>query len=83
MIVTLPTHKCYLDILHRVVANKFFRVPSVEGGGDQWVEWAYAFDVHLNGFFSLMVMLHGVQLVLVWGECAGVGWGECAGVGWE
>ena len=38
-------------------------------GGDQWVEWAYAFDVHLNGFFSLMVMLHGVQLVLV-GECA-------------
>ena len=56
----------------------------MEGGGDQWVEWAYAFDVHLNGFFSLMVMLHGVQLVLVWGECAGVGWGggECAGVGW-
>ena len=54
----------------------------MEGGGDQWVEWAYAFDVHLNGFFSLMVMLHGVQLVLVWGECAGVGWGggECAGV---
>ena len=47
-------------------------MPSVEGGGDQWVEWAYAFDVHLNGFFSLMVMLHGVQLVLVWGECAGV-----------
>ena len=56
-------------ILYRIVANKFFRVPNVEEGGDQRVEWAYAFDVHLNGFFSLMVMLHGVQLVLVLGEC--------------
>ena len=59
-----------IHILYRIIANKFFRVPSVEEGGDQRVEWAYAFDVHLNGFFSLMVMLHGVQLVLVWGECA-------------
>ena len=53
------------DFGHRVVSNKFFKVSTtVEGGSDQKVEWAYAFDVHLNSFFPLMVLLHGVQLVL-------------------
>jgi hypothetical protein len=48
------------------LSNKFFKVSSVEGGNDQRVEWAYAFDVHLNSFFPLMVLLHGVQLILWW-----------------
>lgn len=29
------------------------------------VEWAYAFDVHCNSFFPLVLTLHVVQLVLM------------------
>lgn len=29
---------------------------------DQDVEWGYAFDVHLNAFFPLLVILHVFQL---------------------
>ena len=30
-------------------------------GSDQKVEWGYAFDVHLNAFFPLLLVLHVVQ----------------------
>jgi hypothetical protein len=29
------------------------------------VEWGYAFDVHCNAFFPLVLILHVVQLVLM------------------
>jgi hypothetical protein len=29
------------------------------------VEWGYAFDVHCNSFFPLVLILHVVQLVLM------------------
>ena len=31
----------------------------------QDVEWAYAFDVHLNAFFPLLMILHLFQLVFL------------------
>lgn len=44
------------------VTNRYLRRDSCQ---DQDVEWGYAFDVHLNAFFPLFVILHGVQL-LIW-----------------
>ncbi|XP_035215519.1 protein unc-50 homolog A-like isoform X2 [Stegodyphus dumicola] len=41
------------------VTNKYLRKPTCK---DQDVEWAYAFDVHLNAFFPLFVILHIFQL---------------------
>lgn len=32
------------------------------------VEWAYAFDVHLNALFPFLIILHGVQLLLFGGK---------------
>lgn len=46
----------------RFVTNRYLRRDSCQ---DQDVEWGYAFDVHLNAFFPLFVILHGVQL-LIW-----------------
>ncbi|CAH2223344.1 unc-50 homolog [Pelobates cultripes] len=34
-------------------------------GKDYEVEWGYAFDVHLNAFFPLLVILHFVQLFFI------------------
>lgn len=45
----------------RFVANKYFLVSPKSG--DQ-VEWGYCFDVHLNAFFPLLVILHGIGAVL-------------------
>jgi len=35
----------------------------------QDVEWGYAFDVHLNAFFPLLMILHLFQLPFLNGEC--------------
>ncbi|KAF6017597.1 UNC50 [Bugula neritina] len=44
-----------------LVANSYFLVsPSA---GDR-VEWGYCFDVHLNAFFPLLVILHGIGAIL-------------------
>ncbi|KAJ1520887.1 hypothetical protein ONE63_003969 [Megalurothrips usitatus] len=42
------------------ITNRYLRK---DGCQDQDVEWGYAFDVHLNAFFPLLVILHGVQLI--------------------
>jgi len=34
----------------------------------QEVEWAYAFDVHLNAFFPVLMILHCLQLFLINGR---------------
>lgn len=44
---------------NRFISNKYLRKPTCK---DQDVEWAYAFDVHLNAFFPLLIILHIFQL---------------------
>lgn len=41
-------------------SNRYLRTVSTND-----VEWAYAFDVHLNAFVPLLIVLHGVQLIFV------------------
>lgn len=41
--------------------NRYLRIPTPYGA-EQRVEWAYAFDVHLNAFFPLLIVLHVIQL---------------------
>ncbi|GIY82522.1 protein unc-50 homolog A [Caerostris extrusa] len=42
-----------------LISNRYLRKPSCK---DQDVEWGYAFDVHLNAFFPLLIILHIFQL---------------------
>uniref|UniRef100_A0AC35ER54 UNC-50 family protein n=1 Tax=Panagrolaimus sp. PS1159 TaxID=55785 RepID=A0AC35ER54_9BILA len=35
------------------ISNKYLR-----RGEDQDVEWGYCFDVHLNAFFPMLILLH-------------------------
>lgn len=44
------------------VCNRVFKVRG--GGFDQNVEFGYAFDVHCNAFFPLLVILHVLQPIL-------------------
>lgn len=41
------------------ISNKYLRKPTCR---TEDVEWGYAFDVHLNAFFPLLVILHVFQL---------------------
>lgn len=41
------------------ISNSFLMKPGVR---DQDVEWGFSFDVHLNAFFPILVILHFVQL---------------------
>ncbi|XP_023242907.1 protein unc-50 homolog A-like [Centruroides sculpturatus] len=43
------------------ISNHYLRKPTCQ---DQDVEWGYAFDVHLNAFLPLLILLHVVQLFL-------------------
>lgn len=47
------------------LSNKYFKKDTCE---DQDVEWAYAFDVHLNAFFPLLIILHVILLILYNGK---------------
>ncbi|CAH1777681.1 unnamed protein product [Owenia fusiformis] len=44
------------------IANKYLKASSSQGPE---VEWGYAFDVHLNAFFPLLMILHVLQLVFL------------------
>ncbi|PWN46607.1 UNC-50 [Violaceomyces palustris] len=46
------------------LSNSFLAAPSSILTTEQKVEWAYAFDVHCNGFFPILLALYYVQLVL-------------------
>ncbi|XP_046853488.1 protein unc-50 homolog [Xenia sp. Carnegie-2017] len=46
------------------ISNKYLRTRNAESK-KQFVEWGYAFDVHLNAFFPLLVILHVIQLFFV------------------
>ncbi|KAJ8297618.1 hypothetical protein KUTeg_003311 [Tegillarca granosa] len=45
-----------------LITNKYMISAPPRG---QDVEWAYAFDVHLNAFFPLLMILHLFQLVFI------------------
>lgn len=47
----------------RFVSNRYLRKVT-----DQDVEWGYCFDVHLNAFFPLLMMLHVVLPLLFYGS---------------
>ena len=52
----------------RGVTNKYL---LKQPGKDYDVEWGYAFDVHLNAFYPLLVILHFLQLFFInreWGS---------------
>lgn len=46
----------------RVVTNKYL---MKHPNKDYDVEWGYAFDVHLNAFYPLLVILHFLQLFFI------------------
>jgi len=46
------------------ISNNFLRT-SQPFAVDENVEWAYAFDVHCNAFFPLLLVLHVLQLFLI------------------
>lgn len=45
---------------YRFVANKYLIKSNYKG---QDVEWAYAFDIHLNAFVPMLVISHIFQLI--------------------
>lgn len=46
----------------RVISNRYLlKHPSRNFD----VEWGYAFDVHLNAFYPLLVILHFLQLFFI------------------
>lgn len=47
------------------LSNKYLKKETCE---DQDVEWGYAFDVHLNAFFPLLIILHVFQLIFYNGK---------------
>lgn len=49
-----------------LISNNFFL--NKRQGTTFPVEWAYAFDVHLNALFPLLIILHGIQLLLFGGK---------------
>lgn len=49
----------FVSTLFWFICNRYLRKPLCR---DQDVEWAYAFDVHLNAFFPLLIILHIFQL---------------------
>jgi len=58
------------------VSNKYLLRPSVRGVDD--VEWGFAFDVHLNAFFPVLVILHFVQLFFWHAVISGSGYAAAA-----
>ena len=46
----------------RLITNKYMILAPPRG---QDVEWGYAFDVHLNAFFPLLMILHLFQIVFL------------------
>jgi len=53
-------HVFSVDIFSlRIVTNRYLIVQPPRG---QDVEWGYCFDIHLNAFFPLLMILHFFQL---------------------
>ena len=46
----------------RLITNRYLRIPG-SSNIEHVVEFGYSFDVHLNAFFPLLIILHMVQLI--------------------
>ena len=46
----------------RYLTNRFGKA---DPNDSQQVEWAYAFDIHLNAYFPTLIILHMVQVFLL------------------
>ncbi|RDD46756.1 Protein unc-50-like protein [Trichoplax sp. H2] len=46
------------------ITNKYLKEKQSHGS-EQSVEWLYSFDVHLNAFFPLLIVLHVVQMIFM------------------
>ena len=57
--INLPPSRLVVATCLWAVSNKYLLRPSCRGIDD--VEWGFAFDVHLNAFFPVLVILHFVQ----------------------
>lgn len=51
-----------VTLLLRFISNKYL---VRRQSRDCDVEWGYAFDVHLNAFYPLLVILHFIQLFFI------------------
>jgi len=48
----------FLASVYHYVCEKFMRTQRESFGSTQLVEWSYCFDVHINGFFPLFLLIH-------------------------
>ena len=62
---------CGCFVYFRLLCNRYMVIQPPRG---QDVEWGYSFDVHLNAFFPLLMILHFFQLPFLNGTCATVRW---------
>eukprot|EP00045_Choanoeca_perplexa_P001581 m.20719 g.20719 ORF g.20719 m.20719 type:complete len:259 (+) comp11045_c0_seq1:93-869(+) len=46
-------------------ANRFLKAPAMSQYVEQSVELGYAFDVHCNAFFPLLLILHVLQIICI------------------
>lgn len=53
---------CIIATVMWFITNRYLVVMAKVG---QDIEWAYSFDVHLNAFFPLLMILHCLQLAFV------------------
>ncbi|XP_077912778.1 protein unc-50 homolog isoform X2 [Halichoerus grypus] len=68
--VLLDLDVCFFPLVREVSSNYFFKFISNKylvkrQSRDYDVEWGYAFDVHLNAFYPLLVILHFIQLFFI------------------
>jgi hypothetical protein len=54
------------------LSNKYLLRPTCQGVDD--VEWGFAFDVHLNAFFPILIVLHFIQLFFYHAVISGDGY---------
>ena len=55
-------HERNVTFFFRFISNKYL---VKRQSRDYDVEWVYAFDVHLNAFYPLLVILHFIQLFFI------------------
>ena len=56
---------CFIASIYWFVSNKFLLKKSSTSNNNVDVEWAYCFDVHLNAFLPLIIVLHVFQLPFI------------------
>jgi hypothetical protein len=65
----------FTAIAFRAFANRFLKAPAMSQYVEQSVELGYAFDVHCNAFFPLLLVLHVLQIICIKGTAGSVSLG--------